>query len=240
MSECLVWIFGRGASAACGLTWTVPEGWSELERDTQVMRITEAIKREMDSEYIDTSPYRNLLDALARRTKDDWHNRFVTTNWDYLLQREVEWLGLEVVPQWLSETHVYHLNGTVEELEDNSNRSPFLLEADAASDREQSIEANVAFNHLMWQRMFVVVGMSFSCEMDQGFLGAISHVEDDLPIGESTWVVVNRNEEEMNHVGGYLQDAMPHAEVRTVHSDFGSWIMGPMTELVELGALNAH
>src|SRR5882672_10871652 len=98
MNNCLVWIFGRGASAACGLKWTVPGRWKELDREAQIAEITDAIRREMDSEGVQATPYRGLLSQLEKRTTPKWHHRFITTNWDYLLQREIQELRLEAAP----------------------------------------------------------------------------------------------------------------------------------------------
>jgi hypothetical protein len=124
MSKCLVWIFGRGASAACGLTWAVPEQWHSIDRETQVKMIKSAIRAEMNASYIDTRPYKNLLQYLKKST-NQWHHRFITTNWDYLLQREIEYMGFTIAPHWLPETHVYHLNRTVEDFEDSSFSQSF-------------------------------------------------------------------------------------------------------------------
>jgi len=239
MSGCLVWIFGRGASAACGLTWTVPIGLKKLDRDSQVSKIKLAIGQEMNSVYIDTIPYKNLLNKLGARTNSDWCHRFITTNWDYLLQREIENLDFRVAPRWLPNTHVFHLNGSVEKFEDNGYSSPFLLETDAVEFREQTVETNVAFNHLIWQQTFIVVGMSFSCEMDRSFLGAIRRVEDDLPIGESHWLILNRNKAGLKQVRKLIKAALPQASLNSLLADFGSWTQGQMDELVQMGVLDA-
>jgi len=39
MNECLNWLFGRGASVACGLGWTVPDEWNNYTRGTLVEKI---------------------------------------------------------------------------------------------------------------------------------------------------------------------------------------------------------
>jgi hypothetical protein len=238
MSNCLVWLFGRGASASCGLTWTVPKQWHSIDRSSQVDLIKSAIRQEMNASYIDTRPYKNLLENLNKSTYK-WHHRFITTNWDYLLQREIEEMGLSVTPHWLPETQVYHLNGTVEDFGDSNIRSPFLLETDSASMRKQTVEANVAFNHLIWQSYFIVIGMSFSCEMDRSFLSAISSVQDDLPIGESTWLIVNRSKDSLDMVALHLQTALPRAHISILQLDFNVWVNGPMEELKALGVLNS-
>ena len=240
MRKCIVWLFGRGASAACGLTWTVPKEWASLDRDRQVEMIKLTLKQEMDAPYINTKPYTDLLVHL-KRSKSSWYHRLITTNWDYLLEREIEKLDLSVAPHWLPETHVFHLNGTVEEFEDLCNfRSPFLLETDSASVRQQSIaaEANIAFNHLIWRKYFIVIGMSFSCEMDRSLLGVINRVQDDLIIGESNWLIVNRSEMDLHDVALHIQSALPRADVAIIKMDFAEWINGPLRELQELGVLN--
>lgn len=222
---------------ACGLTWRVPIKWHSIDRDSQVDMIKSAIRQEMNASYIDARPYKNLLAHLKKST-NQWDHIFVTTNWDYLLQREIDEMGLSVAPHWLPSTQVYHLNGTVEDFGDSNIRSPFLLESDSASMREQRVEANVAFNRLIWQRYFIVIGMSFSCEMDRSFLSAISRVQDDLPIGESSWLIINRSKENVDMVALHIQTALPRAHVSILQLDFNAWVNGPMKELNALGVLN--
>jgi hypothetical protein len=191
----------------------------------------------MDAPYIDTQPYKYLITKLTK-SKSPWHHLFITTNWDYLLQREIEGMGLSVAPNWLPETHVFHLNGTVEEIGDSSFRSPFLLETDPPSMRQQTIEANMAFNRLIWQKYFIVIGMSFSCKMDRSFLAAIHSVQDDLPIGESTWLILNRSQSDLDAIASYIYSALPRAHISILETDFSAWANGPMKELQALGVLN--
>jgi hypothetical protein len=99
--------------------------------------------------------------------------------------------GLTTLPPWCAETHVYHLNGTVEQLPNNSNRSQFVLESDPPTARIRTIEGEIAFNKFIWNGTFVVVGMSFECEVDKYLLKSLRVVQDDLPIGESSWYIVN-------------------------------------------------
>jgi hypothetical protein len=109
------WLFGRGASIECGLTWTVPTDWASLPRNVRIERINDQVRAEMDRAEISGRAYRRLLDLLSRGTQTGWRHLFVTTNWDYLLQREILGLGLTVLPAWLRNSHVSHMNGTVEQ-----------------------------------------------------------------------------------------------------------------------------
>lgn len=135
-----IWLFGRGVSCNCGLTWTVPGEWKALPRIEQIAHIEVAIRAEMDRLDVDMTCIRTLLNDLASRTPDGHRHLFGTTNWDYLLQREIEvrsdaeWEGIQ--PAWLANSHVYHLNGTVEKLANNSHRSAILLEEDDYRQRE--------------------------------------------------------------------------------------------------------
>jgi len=191
----------------------------------------------MASKVVDTSLIRRFLQILADQTAPNWRNKFITTNWDYLLQTEILALNLNEQPNWLANSHVFHLNGTVEELEDNNNRSPFLLEEDPANVRCVTPEADIIYNQMIWDRVFVVVGMSFECETDKFLLNALGRVEDDLPIGESTWIVVNRDnnalEQSCYRIGQYL----PRSTLRCVHSDFSDWIESGLPELQDCGAI---
>ena len=234
-SACINWLFGRGLSMACGLTWSVPEKWSSIPRVKKIERIKDILYAEMDHPNVDTRIVKKFLGVLATNTSDGWRNRFITTNWDYLLQREILLLNLKTLPVWLDNSHVFHLNGTVEILDDNTNRSPFLLEEDSRSQRSITPEANIAYNKILWDRMFVVVGMSFECETDKLLLQALNRAEDEMPIGESTWIVVNRNQNALEITSERIQKALPSAEIKCVCAEFGGWLEAGLVELRECG-----
>lgn len=237
MSPRVDWFFGRGLSIGCGLTWSVPTEWAGLARDNQISQIKAAVSAEMSARHVDTTDIRNFLDVLAQHTVDSWQHQFHTTNWDYLLQRELLKLGHTVQPSWCAETHVYHLNGTVEELPDNSRRSAFVLESDTGAARQSSVEGNKAFEKLIWNQTFVVVGMSFECEVDKFLLGALRDVEDDLPIGESLWLVVNPDAHALAASCERLNAALPRAVVTPIHATFGAWLRAQLPELRACGAI---
>lgn len=238
VSESVNWIFGRSLSIACNLSWSVPPEWKVLQRDEIIERIKSTLRKEMDLPLIDSSLIKRLLRTLEKHTENNWRNRFITTNWDYLIQREIESLELKVLPSWLSNSHVYHLNGTIEELDNNEHRSPFLLEEDPSNQRCFTPEANSAYNHMIWDRTFVVVGMSFECETDKFLLNALGRVENDLPIGESTWIVVNRNSNAVSLSCSKIQGFLPRATAVGVCTDFNSWVDSGLPELQELGAIS--
>lgn len=236
-SECVNWLFGRGLSCACNLSWGVPLEWENLPREEKIERIKETLRKEMGSRTIDGSVIKRLLGILELHTAPNWRNRFITTNWDYLLQQEIETLDLNVQPRWLANSNVFHLNGTVEDLEDNSHRSLFLLEEDPAAQRCSTPEADAAYEQMIWDRTFVVVGMSFECDTDKFLLNALGRVEDDMPIGDSTWVVVNRNPRALELSCSRIARALPRATVKPVCADFNGWLESGLRELQECGAI---
>lgn len=191
----------------------------------------------MTAPYVDTTEIRLFLDTLATHTVKPWQHQFHTTNWDYLLQREILNLGLSIQPDWCAETHVYHLNGTVENLPDNSRRSAFVLESDGADARTSTLEGNTAFDKLIWNQTFVVVGMSFECEVDKFLLSSLRKIGDDLPVGESHWLVVNPNPEALAASCSRLKAALPHAKISAVPSSFGTWLRARLPELQARGAV---
>jgi len=191
----------------------------------------------MGDQSVNSSVILRFLRYLEKHTAKNWRNRFITTNWDYLIQREIQALKLEVQPEWLANSHVFHLNGTVEELENNSFRSPFLLEEDPAAQRCFTPEANIAYEHMLWDRTFVVVGMSFECNTDKFLLSALSRAEDYMPIGESTWVVVNRNPSALEQSCSRISETLHHASVMPVCTNFSSWLESGLPELQECGMI---
>ena len=236
-SKCVNWRFGRGLSIGCKLEWSVPTEWSHLARDEKISRITATLRKEMDDPTLDCKVIRCLLDLLAKQTGTGWCHRFITTNWDYLLQREILALPMMVQPPWLANSHVFHLNGTVEDLPDNSNRSPFLLQEDSATQRTATPEAAIVYNQIIWDQTFVLVGMSFECETDRFLLHALGQVEDDLPIGESSWVVVNPDPIVLGHSCQRLQEALPRALVKPVRATLSEWLENGPEELRHWGIL---
>lgn len=237
MAQIVEWFFGRGLSIGCGLSWVVPTDWGAFPRDEQIARIKAALLWEMSSPRVDTRDIRLFLDILANRTVSPWRHQFHTTNWDYLLQREILGLGHTVQPPWCAETHVYHLNGTVEDLPDNSQRSAFVLEFDPAHARVATTEGNIAFNKFIWSQTFVVVGMSFECEADKYLLRSLQRVEDDLPIGESCWIVLNPNGDTLSATCARLQAALPRAKIVGNITTFRAWLNSRVPELQRRGAI---
>lgn len=215
----------------CNLLWRVPKEWHKLERLEKIVRIKDALPKEMEGPEIDCTSIRSLLGLMAHHTNTGWRHRLITTNWDYLLQREIDKLKLPCLPSWLDNSHVFHLNGTVEILEDNSRRSPFLLEEDSGTCRTNTQEANDAYNKMILDRYFVVVGMSFECETDKFLLRALGRVEDSMPIGESNWVVVNRSDSAAAESCRRIQQALTHASVTPVCTTLEAWAKSGMQEL---------
>ena len=238
-SKCVNWLFGRGLSIGCNLPWTVPVDWKGLAREEIIDRIKGQLREEMNRASVDCAIIRSLLGLLATHTNNGWRHRFITTNWDYLLQREILNLGLTVLPSWLANSHVFHLNGTVEDLRDNSHRSPFLLEEDSGTQRVQTPEANMVYNQMIWDRYFVVVGMSFECETDRFLLRALGRVQDDLPIGESSWIVVNPDQTALDSSCQRLKKVLPHAlvSVSPVRASLREWLQCNTQELKEWGTI---
>jgi hypothetical protein len=226
---------------ACNLRWAVPPEWATQDRPLQVEKIRASVRAEMDRPEIDTSPYQELLAGLAQRTRTGWQHRFFTTNWDYLLQREILRLDLKVAPDWLTETHVFHFNGTVEATASSDIpglRAPFLLKTDASAARTPSHEFNQALQFLLWRRHFIVVGVSFSCQTDRAFLAILRSVNDDLPVGCSWWHVVDRSSESIAAVASRIGAALPRARITASETGFAEWVTWGMPELSQVELLD--
>lgn len=235
MSKIVNWIFGRGISISCGLNWVVPEEWDQLPRKEVIKNIKTTLRAEMAANYVGRSPLDTFLEKISTRTANDWCHQLVTTNWDYLIQQAVNDLELEVVPSWLADGCVWHLNGSVEVLQDNSARSPFLLEGDPYQQRVFSCESNVIFNRMIWNDIFFVVGMSFECESDRYLLYCMNKEEDKLPIGESHWFVINPDKDSLEESSSRIQSALPGAHVYKLQKTFDEWINSGMETLFSLG-----
>lgn len=233
--ETVVWLMGRGISIGCGLDWAVPAEWRNLSRETQIKHIKHDLLSELLKPGLDTSGIQTLLLTLRDQTNDNWQHSFVTTNWDTLIEIELDRLHLQSVPNWLSDSAVAHLNGVIDA--DNSCRSRFLLETDSAEVRIPSVEANNAFASIVWSRHIIMVGMSFECRVDKGLLGALSGVSDDLPIGESKWVIVNPRHQDLIIATDRVRKALPDARIQPVAMDFREWVRLGLPELRAWGVL---
>ena len=237
MSNTVEWFFGRGLSIGCGLCWSVPTKWRTLNRDDQIAQIKTAVLSAMAAIDLDVTDISDFLNLIAQRTVHPWQHRFYTTNWDYLLQREILNLGLKVKPQWCAGAHVHHLNGTVEETPDSSRRSEFVLETDTAQHRVTKNEGEIAFNKFIWSKTFVIVGMSFECEVDRYLFSALNRVEDNLPIGESSWIVVNPSKDVLEATRAHLREALPRAIIHCSAKTFRAWLHSGVPELQSRGAV---
>lgn len=233
-----VWLLGRGCSIACGLRWTPSNWYSLLPRRLRVERIKRVIRREMANPAVDTSLYGTLLKLLASMTVVDWHHRFITTNWDSLLEREIQALELSVKPKWMASSHVYHLNGSAEQCDKDSFKSPFLLESDPTTCRTWSVEANKTLNYVIAEKFIIVAGMSFKCPTDQSFLKVLGSVEDDLQIGEALWIIVNSNAIELREIKGLLARRFPNGKFVSVNEEFGNWVNQGCPQLRAHGILH--
>jgi hypothetical protein len=76
---------------------------------------------------------------------------------------------------------------------------------------------------MIWEKVFVVVGMSFECQTDKFLLHHLSEVQDDLPIGESLWVIVNPDRASLDAVSSRILKVLPGAKVNSVCSTFSRW-----------------
>jgi len=86
--------------------------------------------------------------------------------------------------------------------------------------------------------VFVVVGMSFECEADKYLLRSISGVQDDLPIGESSWYILNPNGLDLANTAQRISVALPRAKITMLHKTFRAWLDEKFPELHACGALN--
>ncbi|HYD58214.1 MAG TPA: hypothetical protein VEB41_15030, partial [Burkholderiales bacterium] len=100
----LAWFFGRGVAKAFGFAWRVPpEHYAAFEQGRISRRVFEdrirsALARFQEQRGLDPARLERFLDALS----PDREHRFVTTNWNTLLDRELAARGYGV----------WHLNGS--------------------------------------------------------------------------------------------------------------------------------
>lgn len=230
MSGTVIWLFGRGLSIGCGLTWDIPKDWGVLSRPNKMDRIKIDLTQAMHACNNVDSIF-DFLTHLASNTKSGHRHLFATTNWDYLLQQEIWKLGLKVMPPWLANSQVFHINGTIETVENDINRSPFILPEDLAGQRVWSHESESFLNKMIWEKRFVVVGMAFECEADKFLFRALGRVEDDLPIGESFWTIINPDQNILDLTKSLIQMNLPNAKVDCFAGTLDQWRVCGMPRL---------
>jgi len=218
----VLWLFGRGLSLSCGLDWDDLLHCPELSRVEKIQCIKEELNAAMDAPGVNRAPIRDFLQFLSKRTRDRWRHRFLTTNWDFLLQQEIDQFVPDgvPVPRWLgNNSHVFHLNGTVEVRPDNSHRSEFVLRED--SERNLSTEVNIALSEMVWGSTFVVVGVSFECKPDKALFNILN--SDMLPIGKSNWIIVNPCQTDLDNARDLINCKLPQANVTPVPHTLTDW-----------------
>lgn len=220
----------------------VQEDWKKdlasgkIERETHVRMIIDKLRQVINELPMRNTLYCRLLDFMATRSINGTHHRLMTTNWDYLLQRDLDnWIQANyagLAPRFLS-THgtVYHFNGSAEPGE-FQNRSPFILETDSASVRKATYEANQAFKHLLCSNLVVIVGMSFECQTDRGLLAALRAHEDYAPVGSAYFVIVDPDPETLESTCAKIATCFPSASGVRVNCGFTEWIDRGMPELI--------
>ena len=187
----------------------------------------------MDAPGVNREPIHDFLEFLSERTRGRWRHRFLTTNWDFLLQQEIDKFASDSVPDWLRPTTlVYHLNGTVEVSE---NRSAVVLRED--KERTPSQELNEALGHIAWGSIFVIVGMSFECQPDKALFNILNKVKM-LPVGESNWIIVNPCSADLDETRDLIERKLPQASVTPVPHTLTWWREAQFHQLKEKGVFS--
>lgn len=237
------WIFGRGASIECGLDWVLPESITKLNRRKQIECIYENIPKEMEKIPVGKNVYSNFLAELKKRTNPRWCHQFITTNWDYLLQREINNLD-EVkysrnLPKYLRNSWVDHLNGSADrERKDNLRTCRIVLETDSPEERSESLEFNLAMSGIAWSMVLkIVVGLSLNYKIDQSLFFLLNNIEDTHPIGESAWLIINPEKNDLNKVDEIIKRNFPRGYTKPIETSFKRWLKKGMPELSHLGIM---
>lgn len=238
------WIFGRGVSLSCQLDWNTTEiaDFDSKTRDEQIALICTHLSKAQKDSTFDITPYRSLIDLCEKQTTAPHKHTFSTLNWDTLGEMAINERHWEIRPHWITDSHIYHWNGTIEDGSRNDftdkgllRRSPFILPKDSPDFRKKSIEGNHAFNKMGWSHYLVVCGVSFSEDnpCDETLIKLIEWVEDDLPIGECHCLIVNRSKDALERATRKLQKFM-WREIIPVKSNFDDWVKTGCPELQSL------
>lgn len=165
----LAWLLGRGVAKALGFEWRVADEdyaayrRGALSRPELEGRIRAALGRFQEGKALDSRRLRGFLDALP----GGWEHRFVTTNWNTLLDRALAEYRVEVV----------HLNGSLDAPEE-----PLLIEHDMHESFDKP-----GFRALLRASGCVIAGLSLRSTLDRRMLERLC----SEPTGPKRWWVVN-------------------------------------------------
>jgi hypothetical protein len=227
MSRNVVWLFGRGVSASCGLAWDVPERLyqafrsGEIGREELTRRIREQLSRAqaeaLRAGRLELAPLEALLERLQGANRPGWKHAFVTTNWDTLLERVLD-------------ARVWHLNGSID------GDGALLTEADTREEHDAALGSSQGFRQLLEAEVCVVAGVSLRSALDKQLVARLGSGQKWAPAGEH-WIVVNHDAGEIAHVSRLLEAQLEHSRIAAVKTPFEGWVRAGMPELRELGVL---
>lgn len=217
-----VWIFGRGASIACGAAWEEPETWKEKDRHERIQNINRNLAKQMRNVPVGRNPYSHLLFLLEHKTTPNQKSLFITTNWDYLLQREIDSGDYDPCPRGSGQRYVWHLNGSIKKGRDSRYCSPIILPED--DKRTDNQEFSWAMNQIVCERLFIIVGMSFQCKADEKILRVLRPDQNKLPFGEGRYLIVNNSAKDLERLESVIKSYFPRVDIIKEQADFKSWI----------------
>ena len=73
---------------------------------------------------------------------------------------------------------------------------------------------------MIWEKLFVIIGMSFTCEMDRALISYLHSIEDQLPFGEAKWIILDSRKETLDNNYSQFQKNFPAANIITINKEF--------------------
>lgn len=226
------WIIGRGASIAHGIAWTVTESWyaEYLSGKRTREKLIESIAAEMRSQTNGTNPshYAKMIETLLRHTALDQLHYLTTTNWDYLgqlaLDQHRETHGELSIP-YNTVRGMIHLNGSAEPGQ-WVNRSQFVLEVDDQAKRRRiwSVEGQQGFEALLIADTLVIVGLSFECADDRGFVNELARQRTLGTHEGALLVLVDPNQDVLTRNHEFLLRTFQKVTVEEIPMGFDQWV----------------
>lgn len=224
------WIFGRGASIAHGVRWTVPSQWysdyesGACDRENVIKDITDEMRRLSDA--TDPVHYKLMINILLTNSAPEQLHYLTTTNWDYLAQRAFDQereSGRSIPYNTLRDP--IHINGSAEPGE-WTNRSQFVLEVDEKVERRRiwSHEGQLGFDALTICQTIVVVGLSFECADDRGFLSALADARTNGTYDGAFFVLVDPSTDVLMRNHEFLLRAFRKVTVEEIPMGFDAWV----------------
>jgi len=82
-----------------------------------------------------------------------------------------------------------------------------------------------------------MAGMSFECAVDRFLFKTLHRVQNEMPVGESHWIIVNPCTNTLQHTRSILILTLPVVTVQICEMKLSCWLDQQLPELIHFGTV---